>query len=64
MLPLKVKHRTLGMIMLGHNEAREFTAAELKLLTTISLQSASAIESAHLYQKGLKRGAGKRGGNT
>jgi class 3 adenylate cyclase len=52
--PLKVKHRTLGMIILGHNENREFTAAELKLLTTISLQSASAIESAHLYQKGLK----------
>jgi class 3 adenylate cyclase len=52
--PLKVKHRTLGMIMLGHRESREFTAAELKLLTTIALQSASAIESAHLYQKGLK----------
>lgn len=52
--PLKVKHRTLGMIMLGHREAKEFTAAELKLLTTISLQSASAIESAHLYQKGLR----------
>ena len=52
--PLKVKHRTLGMIMLGHNQPREFTAAELKLLTTISLQSASAIESAHLYQKGLQ----------
>ena len=52
--PLKVKHRTLGMIMLGHSDSREFTAAELKLLTTIALQSASAIESAHLYQKGLK----------
>ena len=52
--PLKVKHRTLGTIMLGHSETREFTAAELKLLTTIALQSASAIESAHLYQKGLK----------
>ncbi|MGB5780290.1 MAG: GAF domain-containing protein, partial [Eudoraea sp.] len=38
--PLKVKHRTLGMVILGHNEQKEFTAAELKLLTTISLQSA------------------------
>lgn len=52
--PLKVKHRTLGVLILGHEEKKEFTAAELKLLTTIALQSASAIESAHLYQKGLK----------
>lgn len=52
--PLKVKHRTLGMVILGHEQKKEFTAAELKLLTTIALQTASAIESAHLYQKGLK----------
>ena len=51
--PLKVKHRTLGILMLGHQDDKEFTAAELKLLTTITLQTASAIESAHLYQKGL-----------
>ncbi len=52
--PLKVKHRTLGMIILGHEEEVDFTAAELKLLTTIAFQSAAAIESAQLYQKGLK----------
>ncbi|MEM8998898.1 MAG: adenylate/guanylate cyclase domain-containing protein [Bacteroidota bacterium] len=52
--PLKVKHRTLGMVILGNQENKEFTAAELKLLTTIALQSAAAIESAHLYQKGLQ----------
>ncbi len=52
--PLKVKHRTLGMIILGHEHEVDFTAAELKLLTTIAFQSASAIESAQLYQKGLK----------
>ncbi len=52
--PLKVKHRTLGMVILGHDQEKEFTAAELKLLTTIALQSAGAIESANLYQKGLK----------
>ncbi len=52
--PLKVKHRTLGMVILGHQNAIEYTAAELKLLTTITLQSATAIESAHLYQKGLR----------
>ena len=52
--PLKVKRRTLGVILLGRNSDTEFTAAELKLLTTIALQSASAIESAYLYEKGLK----------
>ena len=52
--PLKVKHRTMGMVILGHRKEKEFTAAELKLLTTIALQSAVAIESANLYQKGLQ----------
>lgn len=52
--PLKVKHRTLGLVMLGHEKAMEYTAGELKLLTTIALQSATAMESAHLYQKGLQ----------
>jgi class 3 adenylate cyclase len=52
--PLKVKNNTLGMVILGHNKVKEFTAAELKLLTTIALQSAVAIESAQLYQKGLR----------
>jgi class 3 adenylate cyclase len=52
--PLKVKHHTLGLVILGHTQAVEYTAADLKLLTTIALQSATAIESAHLYQKGLK----------
>lgn len=52
--PLKVKHRTLGLMILGHQDEIDYTAAELKLLTTIALQSSSAIESAHLYQKGLQ----------
>ena len=52
--PLKVKNNTLGMVILGHSETKDFTAAELKLLTTIALQSAVAIESSQLYQKGLR----------
>jgi len=52
--PLKVKKKTMGLVIIGHSEEREFTAGELKLLTTISLQAAVAIESAQLYQKGLK----------
>lgn len=52
--PLKVKNNTMGMVILGHSDEREFTAGELKLLTTLSLQAAVAIESAQLYQKGLR----------
>ena len=52
--PLKVKNNMLGMVILGHSKTKDFTAAELKLLTTIALQSAVAIESAQLYQKGLR----------
>jgi class 3 adenylate cyclase len=53
--PLKVKNRTMGMVILGNaEEHKEFRAAELKLLTTIALQSAVAIESAQLFQKGLR----------
>ncbi|MCA0933885.1 GAF domain-containing protein [Lutimonas saemankumensis] len=52
--PLKVKNKTLGMVILGHDQEKEYRAADLKLLTTIASQSAVAIESAHLYQKGLR----------
>ena len=51
--PLKVKNNSYGLIMLGDQSEVEYTAAELKLLTTIALQSASAMETARLYQRGL-----------
>lgn len=52
--PLKVKHRLLGLIILAHEEPVEYKAAHLKLLTTLALQSASAIESALLFQKRIQ----------
>ncbi len=52
--PLKVKHRLLGMILLVHEEAVEYNSSQLKLLTTLSLQSASAIESAMLFQRRIQ----------
>jgi adenylate cyclase len=52
--PLKVKHRMLGLIILGSEEAIEYNSAHLKLLTTLALQSASAIESALLFQKRIQ----------
>ncbi|MBT8218658.1 MAG: GAF domain-containing protein, partial [Bacteroidia bacterium] len=52
--PLKVKHRLMGSIILAHEDAVEHSAADLKLLTTLALQTSSAIESALLYEKRIR----------
>lgn len=49
--PLKVKQRILGLIVLMNETGTSYTAADLKLLTTLGLMAASAIESAMLYKK-------------
>jgi len=51
---LKVNKRTMGAIILSSNEFVQYTAADLKLLTTLALQSSAAIESALLYEKNLR----------
>ena len=51
---LKVKRRIMGAIILGNMEAVQYTAADLKLLTTLALQSSAAIESALLYEKNIR----------
>jgi adenylate cyclase len=51
---LKVNHRVMGVIVLGCNEDILHTAADLKLLTTLALQSSAAIESALLYDKNIR----------
>lgn len=51
---LKVKHRVMGAIVLASTQAQPFSAAHLKLLTTLALQSSLAIESNLLYEKNLK----------
>jgi adenylate cyclase len=50
---LKVNHRMMGAVILGSRESTLYTAAHLKLLTTLALQSSSAIESALLYEKNI-----------
>jgi adenylate cyclase len=50
---LKVNHRMMGAVILGSHESTLYTAAHLKLLTTLALQSSSAIESALLYEKNI-----------
>ncbi len=51
---LKVKHRIMGAIILAGNEVDKYTAGSLKLLTTLALQSSSAIESSLLYEKNIR----------
>lgn len=50
---MKVKHRIMGAVILAGKEAEQFSAAHLKLLVTLSLQSSAAIESALLYEKNI-----------
>ena len=49
--PLKVGERVIGVIALGSTEPMEYTAAELKLLNTLALQTATAIENARLFER-------------
>jgi class 3 adenylate cyclase len=51
---LKVKHRLMGAIVLATAEDVQYTAGDLKLLTTLALQSSGAIESALLYEKNIQ----------
>jgi adenylate cyclase len=50
---LKVKHRVMGAIILARTESTQYSAADLKFLITLALQSSSAIESALLYDKNI-----------
>lgn len=49
--PLKVGERVIGVIALGSTMPMAYTAAELKLLNTLALQAASAIENARLFER-------------
>ena len=51
---LKVKHRIMGAIIFASTEPDVYSAASLKLLTTLALQSSSAIESSLLYEKNIR----------
>ncbi len=52
--PLKVKNHSLGGILLWDNRTEPFNAADMKFLTTIALQAASAMESSVLYHKRIQ----------
>ncbi|HZZ75873.1 MAG TPA: adenylate/guanylate cyclase domain-containing protein [Puia sp.] len=51
---LKVKHRVMGAIILARTTPLLYSAADLKFLITLALQSSSSIESALLYEKNIR----------
>jgi len=51
---MKVKHRIMGAIILAGKNEEQYSAAHLKLLVTLALQSSTAIESAMLYEKNIR----------
>ncbi|GAB5552933.1 MAG: hypothetical protein Sapg2KO_25240 [Saprospiraceae bacterium] len=52
--PLKGGESPIGMILLGTREPYTYKANDLKILNTLALQTASAIESSLLYEKNLQ----------
>jgi sigma-B regulation protein RsbU (phosphoserine phosphatase) len=52
--PLKVGERVIGVIALGSDAPAAYTAAELKLLNTLALQTATAIENARLFERTIE----------
>jgi serine phosphatase RsbU (regulator of sigma subunit) len=52
--PLKVGERVIGVIALGSATPAAYTAAELKLLNTLALQTATAIENARLFERTIQ----------
>lgn len=51
---MKVKHRIMGAIILAGVKKEQYSAAHLKLLVTLALQSSTAIESAMLFEKNIR----------
>jgi sigma-B regulation protein RsbU (phosphoserine phosphatase) len=49
--PMKVGEKVTGVIALGSTEPIAYTAADLKLVNTLALQAATAIENARLFER-------------
>lgn len=49
--PMKVGERSIGAIALASAAPVSYTAADLKLLNTLALQTATAIENARLFER-------------
>ncbi len=49
-VPLQVRNRTLGTMVIAHAEPNHYTARDVELLTAMATQAAVAIENARLYE--------------
>lgn len=49
--PLQVGEHTIGVIAIGREAPGAYAAADLKLLNTLALQAATAIENARLFER-------------
>lgn len=47
--PMKIKDEVIGVIQVSSNEPVTYTSEDLRLLSTLTLQAAAAIENAKLY---------------
>lgn len=54
--PLKVGEKVIGAIALASTLAMAYEARELKLLNTLALQTATAIENARLFERTVQAG--------
>jgi class 3 adenylate cyclase len=53
-VPLRIKEKVLGIINLSSREPSEYRSSDLRLLSVIASQAASAIENAVLHEKRLE----------
>ena len=56
-VPLRVGERVIGVLALASTVPMPYTAAQLKLLSTLGLQAATAIENARLFERTLQAAA-------
>ncbi len=54
--PLKVGEKVIGVLMLASTLPMAYEARELKLLNTLALQTATAIENARLFERTVQAG--------
>ena len=54
--PLKVGEKVIGVIVLASTVPMAYEARELKLLNTLALQTATAIENARLFERTVQAG--------
>ena len=54
--PLKVGEKVIGVMMLASTLPMAYEARELKLLNTLALQTATAIENARLFERTVEAG--------